>query len=232
MLTLLSSRFSFRSSAGVNQSYCIEVAVDASGRANVVGVRSEKGGTALDPCSCPSQMPEEVVADLGDAVEAALALWRRDLVGTVDVLFTGQTSIRVDFPWGPLGTEHYLVVVTAARGFAVRAVDRTRTGLTLLAPAPLGALMVPIKVTAAVYVPAFVAGPLGFEAVFTSADAPVRKVQLPKPVSPDAYHVLVDPVGMFPAALGAKTRESFEIVVGALPPPGQRHHVRYLVVVP
>lgn len=231
MLSLTYSKFTFRSTSGVNQSYCIEVAVDAGGRASVVSIRSERSAGG-DLCGCPQQLPEEVAADLAAAVDAAVALWRRDLVGTLDVDFTGQESQAAVFPWGPMGTDKYLVVVAAPSSVAVRAVERTRVGLTLLASAALGTPANPVRVSAAVYVPAFAADPLGFELSFGSADAPVKKVLLPRPVNPSAYHVLLDPVELFPAALGTKSREGFEVIAGALPPAGQLHHVRYLVVVP
>lgn len=232
MLTLISSRYVFRSTSGIGTSYCIEVSVDAGGRATVVSVRSERGGSTMDSCGCPSQIPEEVAGDVALAVDAALALWRRDAVGTVDVLFQGDESVPVVFPWGPLGTDTYLCLVTAADGTTVKAVDRTKTGLVLLASAPLGSMANPVKVSVTVYVPAYVASPLTFTIFFSDKDDPVRKIPLPKPINPDAYHVLVDPVGLFPAALLLKARDHFEIEVGALPPPGEIHHVRYLVTIP
>ena len=129
MLTLLSSRYSFRSTTGVGQSYCIEVAVDSGGRATVVGVRSERGGNTWGACEGVGQYPEELADDVSAAAEAALALWRRDRVGTVEAVFRGEEVLRVLFPWGPLGTDAYLVVVTAADGTTVQstAVKRTTT---------------------------------------------------------------------------------------------------------
>lgn len=231
MLTLVAGRYVFRSSTGFGQTYCVEVAVDEGGRTSVLGVRAERGNSTPD-CECSSQYPEELVEDIQTAVDSARALWRRDLVGTVEVLFRGDETLQVRFPWGSLGTDTYLVSVTSEDGTLVRAVDRGREGLWLVASAPLGSMAKPVKVVVAIYVPAYVASPLTFTLFFGDADKPVKRIPLPKPTNPEAYHVLLDPVGPYSVALRSKTRDYFEVEIGALPPPGELHRVRYLVTVP
>lgn len=228
MLELIDRVYRFRSRPSQGDSYLIEVGVDSKGVTTVRSIRSERSGYRSG-CGGGSEIPSEVVVDVGIATEHARVLSQMYRVWSDRISFRGEPHIEVGIS-GFVSGPFYLVQTNSQDGTFVAATDLTSSSFILRPVGTLGSPDNPVGVNVEVVVPTVLATSLSGEVKFSPGEW-VKSIPLgPNWIPKTAYRVLVHPVGAFPVTVREET-DHFDIVLGAGVPQGSFRLVRYAVVV-
>lgn len=223
-MELIDRTFRFRSRPSVGESYLIEVGVDSYGVVTIRSVVSERGAQGV----CRGELPALVGADLATATDMARVLAQTYRVWSGQVVFRGEPQMEIGIA-GKVATSFYLVFCTAQNGVSVVGYDRTVDSFKIRPIVPLGTIDNPVPVNVEVVVPAVLAAPLAGELEFFPGEWVKRVVLTPMMIPPDAYRVVVDPVGGFPVR-AENFFDYFDVTIGAGVPKGSSRRVRYAVV--
>lgn len=207
-LARIQSVFTFSSSSG-GQTYLFDVVVDAQGLVGVRNIRSPLG-LIQDP---NTQVPQIVVDDMNDAVEAVEVITGETEVDSGVVVFTGQTSNPVVIPGGVLNNTNYRVVYTPPDATLFRTTDKTITGFTAETATTYGTVPDPKTVAYSVLAATAGASTLSGEVTIVFADAGQVDVVFTSALATAAYRVVLSEGDFFDARVLSQSKTGFTIQI-------------------
>lgn len=208
-LSRIQTVITYKSAQG-GQEYLYDIVLDAQ---SVVSVRNIRGPRGLITNSATG-LPEEVVAEINDAVALAQLLAQETSVISGTENFSGQTSRSVAVAPGLLNNVSYRVHVTTPDGTPMRVEGKTTTGFALVAPSAYGDVADIKGVDWAVFVSTASASTLGGTLTFVQADASQQVVAFAEALPTPEYRVLLEPDGFYPVQVTNKTKTGFTVNLG------------------
>jgi len=213
-LSRTQSVFTYQSSAG-GEAYYFDIVIDEQAVQAVRNIRNDRG-LITDSLS---QVPETVVDDITEAMEAVQLLVAESSVVTGTEVFSGQTSRTVTIAGGVLNNANYRVHLTPPDGTLLRVENKTTTSFDIVASTTYGAAGTTKSVDWVVYVSTAQASSFGGVLTYNAGDTS-QAVAFPSAVATADYRVLLEPSDFFSAKVTSKTRNGFTVVIGIDPDPG------------
>lgn len=205
----LQSVFTYRTVIG-KSIYQYDIVVDMTGAMSARNIRGPKGLIA----DSSTAIPNEVLLDIQDALEAVALTVSANIVDSGTLSFEEDTEMSVSIATGLLNNTNYRVVYTAPNGLVLRTEAKTTTGFTAVAPTVVGTGDDPVEVDYAVMTSTVASSDLGGLLTFTAAHNGSKTVTFIAPLPTDAYRVLLSPSDFFPVKVTNKTKAGFTVVLG------------------
>jgi hypothetical protein len=199
--------FTYCSQQGLQQ-YFFDVIINTQGQLFVKNIVTSGFGPVSD-------IPDAVVQDIEIAKGITLEAIGQTQVDQGVILYTGQYSRPVVIPVGVLNNNNYRVVYSVPGGNPpIKTEAKTIIGFNAVSDVPLGTIHIPFAVRYVVLASTHESSAVGGTLTFTSADAGVRSIIFPAPMTTDAYQVILSPNGFFPAQTINQTRQGFQVQIG------------------